>query len=117
MMRDCNKNKRTLYYAKYQGNNPIKDEWGNDTLEVEKIYGDLIELKVNYSSNVGQDTTNVFGNLTNYSRTISLTGSSCPLSENDILWINISTDKKANYEVLKVADSVNSYLIALREIV
>lgn len=116
-MRSCEKNKRTIFYAKYLTSEPILDDFGNDTLEVNQIYSEPVELKVNYSSNVGEDSTKVFGNLTNYSRTLAIVGSECPLNEHDIVWINKDISTKANYEVLKVADSLNSYLIALSEIV
>ena len=63
-MRSCEKNKRTICYAKFLTSEPILDEFGNDTLEVNQIYSEPVELKVNYSSNVGEDSTKVFGNLT-----------------------------------------------------
>ena len=101
-MRSCEKNKRTIFYAKFLSSEPILDEFGNDTLEVNQIYSEPVELKVNYSSNVGEDSTKVFGNLTNYSRTLAIVGSECPLNEHDIVWINKDVSTKANYEVLKV---------------
>lgn len=116
-MRNLKKNQRVLYYAPYLGTRPIVDEYGNDTLEVEKIYGEPQKLNINYSTNTGQEVTSVFGSLTNYSRTICFTGESCPLKEKDILWIRKDITEKANYEVLKVADSLNSWLLAIGEIV
>jgi hypothetical protein len=113
-MRSLNKNKRLIHYAPFLGTQSIKDEHGNDTLEVEKLYGDKKELYVNYSSNTGLDDTQVFGSFTSYSRVISYVGKQCPLKEHDVIWVGI-TDKP-NYEVRRVADSLNSYLIAIGEI-
>lgn len=116
-MRNLKKNQRPLFYATYIGSEPIKDEYGNDTLEVTPIYGEPTELRINYSSNVGEVTTEVFGDISNYSRVLSYVGSKCPLNEKDKLWIGIDTSLEANYEVIKVADSINSWLIAVGEIV
>lgn len=116
-MRNLKKNQRTLYYASFIDVNPIKDEWGNDTLEVESIYGEPTSLKINYSPNVGEIDTQIFGNVTSYSRVLSFTGATCPLKEKDRLWINKEVTEDANYEVLKVADGLNSFLIAIGEIV
>ena len=115
-MRNLKKNQRPLYYASFMESRPIVDEYGNDTLEVEKVYSDPVLLEVNYSSNTGEIATQTFGNLTDYSRVLAITGN-CPLKENDILWIGIDVTSKANYEVKKVADSLNSYLVAVGEIV
>ena len=116
-MRSLSKNKRPLHYAPYMGTQSIKDEYGNDTLEVEKLYGKPQKIYLNYSSNTGLEDTQVFGSLTNYSRVISYVGKHCPLKEHDVIWLGISVTEKPNYEVKKVADSLNSYLIAIGEIV
>lgn len=115
-MRNLKKNQRVLYYASFMETKPILDEYGNETLEVEKVYSEPTLLEINYSSNTGEVATQTFGNLTDYSRVLAITGN-CPLKENDILWIGIDVSSKANYEVKKVADSLNSYLIAVGEIV
>lgn len=116
-MRNLRKNQRPLYYATYNGAIPIKDEYGNDSLEVENTYSQPLEWRANYSSNVGEAATQVFGDISQYSRIISWVGTDCPLKEKDILWIGRSIDEQANYEVVKVADSLNSWLVGLKEIV
>ena len=111
-MRNLARNQRTLSYASWLKDNPILDDYSNETLEVEPIYAEKKTLKMNYSPNVGEISTEVFGSTTNYSRVISHVGKTCPLKKKDHVWIN---DEK--YEVVKVADSLNSWLIALKEIV
>lgn len=115
-MRSLQRNCRNLYYAIPQETKPILDEWGNDTLEVETIYGDPKSLRVNVSANVGQEAVNVFGAMTGYSRTVSYTGNGCPLIEGCRIWFGVNTTESHNYTVVKVADSKNGYLIALREV-
>lgn len=110
-MRSLQRDWRELYYAVPLSTEPITDEYGNDTLEIRTIYSERKPLKVNISANVGQEAVNVFGSLTGYSRTITYWGAECPLVENSKLWFG---DKE--YTVIKVADSKNGFLIALREV-
>ena len=116
-MRNLRKNQRTLFYASYLSAEPIKDEYGNDTLEVKHVYEEPKMFSCNYSSNVGEVGVEAFGNISNYSRVISFSGTVCPLKEKAKVWINRDITENANYEVIKVADSLNSFLIALGEIV
>lgn len=114
-MRALRKNKRPLYYATYLGDEAIIEK-GLDTLEREKKWSDPIELKCNYSANSGQMITDQFGNITEYTRTIVFV-EDCPLKVNDKLWINRSIEENADYQVLKVGDGLNSYLVTVKEIV
>ena len=116
-MRNLRKNQRKLFYASYLSSEPIIDEYGNDTLEVSQVYEEPKMFSCNYSSNVGAVEVESFGNISNYSRVISFTGTECPLKEKDKVWINKEVTENANYQVIKVADSLNSFLIALEEIV
>jgi hypothetical protein len=115
-MRSLQRNWREIHYAVPTGSEPILDEYGNDTLEVRQIYGEPVKLLVNISANAGLDAVNTFGSQTEYSRTISYMGQSCPLVESARVWFGVPIDGPHNYLVVKVADSKYSYLIALREV-
>lgn len=115
-MRSMQRNWRDLLYATLTGTEQIKDEYGNDTLEVKNTYGPAKKLRANVSANVGQEAANVFGSLSGYSRTVSYSGDNCPLDEGDAVWFGVDVDGPHNYVVVKVADSKNGYLIALREV-
>ena len=115
-MRNLQSNMRELYYAPVIATEPVLDEYGNDTLEVKLSYGAPIPLRCNVSANVGQDAVQVFGPMTNYSRTISLVGGTCPLTEGAKVWFGTTVTGPNNYVVVKVADSKNSYMVALREV-
>ena len=118
-MRDCIRNKRTLWYAVPTGSRPIFDEYGNDTLEVEAIFASPLPFQANISANVGQEAVQVFGAQTEYSRTVSITGTECPLVEGCRVWFGKTPNEAGNdnnYVVTRVADSKNGYLIALREV-
>lgn len=110
-MRTLKKNQRKLYYASFLGTELGFDEYGNETLEPTPLYGEKTELWVNYSHNTGEMNNQIFGDITNYSRVLAFVGT-CPLKEKDHIWIDDET-----YEVVKVADSLNSYLVAIGEIV
>ena len=116
------------------GNEMIVDEYGNETLEPKKTYSEPKAIQICYSSNVGAVDTQVFGDVTSYSRVLSYTGTTCPLKEKDVLWIGkeyadtilskaildemiFGKTHNANYEVVKVADNLNTWLIAVQEIV
>ena len=107
---------RDLHYAVPIGTEPILDEYGNDTLDVRTTYSSPTLLRAIVSANVGQEAVSVFGALTGYSRTISYSGESCPLDEGSKVWFGVDVSGPHNYVVVKVADSKNGYLIALREV-
>jgi hypothetical protein len=107
---------RDFHYAALTGTEPIKDEYGNDTLEVKNTYGPPATLRAIVSANAGQEAVNVFGSLSGYSRTVSYSGDNCPLDEGDAVWFGADVNGPHNYVVVKVADSKNGYLIALREV-
>lgn len=115
-MRSLQRNWRTLYYASPQGTESILDDYGNETLETKTIYSEATELHVNVSANAGQEAMNAFGSLTEYSRTVTYFGETCPLVEGSIVWFGIDVSEGHNYIVVKVADSKNGFLIALREV-
>lgn len=118
-MRSLFRNQRDLYYATVESTESIVDEYGNDTLEVLTVYSSPTLLRANVSANMGQDAVDAFGSQTEYNRTVSLTGNSCPLSEGDRVWFGVEpneTGDNNNYTVARVADSKNGYLVALREV-
>ena len=115
-MRNLQRNARTLHYASILGTEPVLDEYGNDTLEVTTLFSSPAPLKYNVSANAGQEAIAVFGPQTEYSRTVAITGGSCPLSEGCKVWFGVPVTEQHNYVVVKVADSKNSFLVALREV-
>ena len=118
-MRNLIRNKRSLWYAIPVGSNPILDEYGNDTLEVEMVFSSPLPLRANVSANVGLESVEVFGSQTEYSRTVSIIDHECPLTEGCRVWFRVEPNEEGtnyNYTVARVADSKNGYLVALREV-
>lgn len=115
-MRSLQRDWRTLYYAVPSGTEPILDENGHDTLEVRTVYSPPTLLRVNVSANAGRSTVNVFGTQTEYSRTVSYCGESCPLTVGSRVWFGVDVSGSHNYTVVGVADSKHDFLVALREV-
>ena len=115
-MRSLNKNKRQLHYALHIKDEPIFDEYGKESGELEPIYGDITELCGNISAASGEDVVQAFGNFTNYARVLCVADNNCPLSERSIVWFGTSLDKPHNYVVTRKADGKNGILYALQEV-
>lgn len=117
-MRNCQRNYRTIWFANPTGETEsVKDEYGNDTLEVKTIYDTPKKMKCNIGSSGGQDVVEIFGSTTEYQRIISFSGSDiCPLKEGCRVWFGVDATSAHNYRVVKVADSKNCSIVALREV-
>lgn len=115
-MRSLQRDWRTLNYAVPMGTEPILDENEFDTLEVQTVYGSPTPLRVSVSASAGQSAVNVFGTQTEYSRTVSYCGESCPLVIGSRVWFGVDVSGPHNYTVVSVADGKHDYLIALREV-
>ena len=115
-MRSLNRNKRSIYYALYVKDEPILDEYGNETGESRPIYGDVQELQCNVSASLGEDSVEAFGSFTNYSRVICVADNNCPLTEESVVWFGVDSTAPYNYIVVRKADSKNGILYALREV-
>lgn len=118
-MRSLERNKRSFHYATVVGTEPILDDYGNDTLEVRTNYGSPSLLRANVSANAGQEAVEAFGAQTEYSRVVSFTGTTCPLSVGDRVWFSVEPSVDGdnyNYTVARVADSKNGFLVALLEV-
>ena len=115
-MRSLQRNWRDMYYAVPEREENIIDEYGNETLETKVTYSEPKLVQANVSANVGQEAVNVVGTLTNYNRTVTYCGTECPITEGCRVWFGTEPTGSHNYVVVKVADSKNGYLIALREV-
>lgn len=116
MMRNLNKNKRTIYYALHVGVTANTDEYGNETGESTPIYGKQTALLCNISGSSGVDAVEAFGSFTNYTRTMCVSDTNCPIAEDSIIWFGVEPTEPYNYIVTRKADSKNGILYALQEV-
>ena len=115
-MRSLSRNKRVLHYALFIKDEPILDEYGNETSESMPTYGDIKELRCNVSASSGAQAIEAFGSFTNYTRVVCVADNNCPLTEKAIVWFGVATTKPHNYIVIRKADSKNGILYALQEV-
>ena len=115
-MRTLERNKRPLYYALYLGEVENVDANGHLTSERTPTYGNVTKLDCNVSASTGSDIVEAFGGFTNYTRTITVANTDCPMDENSIVWFGVSTTEPHNYIVTKKADSKNGILYALLKV-
>ena len=115
-MRSLNRNKRSIYYAPFIKDEPMLDEYGNETSESIPTYGDINELRCNISSSSGEEVVQAFGSFTNYTRVICVADNNCPLAEQAIVWFEVAITEPHNYIVTRKADSKNGILYALQEV-
>ena len=123
-MRCMVRNKTAFYYALYTGRNEITDEYGNATGQYSVTYGKPIKAYGNISPVQGIVQTQLFGANTKYDRVIVLDDVHIPIDEYSVLWVDTlplieadgSTSTPHNYEVTKVAPSLNGVAVAISKV-
>ena len=116
-MRELERNKRTVYYALFDKNEPILDEDGNDTGEERPAYFAPVKLRINVSPALGESATRQFGEIVDYDRTLVICDTSLPIDEQTVFWIDeTDTTQPFDYVVKKVAESLNSLQIAVKKV-
>jgi hypothetical protein len=116
-MRELERNKRTVYYALFDKNEPILDEDGNDTGEVMPNYLPPVQLRINVSPAAGESATRQFGEILDYDRTLVTCDVGLSIDEKTVFWIDeTDTTKPFDYTVKKVAKSLNSLQIAVKKV-
>ena len=122
-MRCLSRNKRTFYYAIYQGETEIVDDYGNATGQYTVAYGNPVQMYANVSAARGTADAELFGINTVYDKVIVTDDMSCPIAESSILWLDAeptivegATETPHDYIVTRVAKSLNSIAIAVRKV-
>lgn len=118
-MRDLRRNKRRLYWSVYTGKQPIMEEIGGvlyETGEYETTYSEPQACYANVSAGKGEMAIEVFGQFTDYTRTITIAGPACPIAEGARIWFGSAPPAAHNYIVTRRADSINGVLLAIREV-
>ena len=120
-MRTLQRNKRTVWYALYQGETEQTDANGDYTGETEITYATPVAIRANVSPATGQSNLEMFGNLTDYDRVVVTDQVDVPIDENTVLWIDAEPTEDSgvegfNYIVRRVARSFNSVAIAVRKV-
>lgn len=123
-MRCMTRNKQHFFYALYEKDEPIYDEYGNDTGERNVIYGNPIGTSANISAAKGEIDSRQFGENESYDKIIVMDNIFTKIDEHSVLWVDTLPcfDEKGNcetphdYIVKKVARSLNSVSIAITKV-
>lgn len=121
-MQTMKRNQIPFKYMLLLRQEPILDEWGNETSESRLVYGDPVDMNANISAAGGTAQVEQFGNLTGYDRVIVTADMNCPIDENTVLFIDKepefseSGDPLYDYIVLRVAKSLNSISYAVSKV-
>lgn len=120
-MRTLRRNRRTFYYALYEGDAPLMEN-GLYTGEKGKTYSDPAKYKANISAAQGDVEARQFGEDISYDRVICMGLSAPPINEYSRLWVDREPydgqgDLVAHdYIVRRVARSINSVNVAISRV-
>ena len=123
-MRCVVRNKSVFYYALYDKQTELKDEYGNVTGQYSVSYTDPVKILGNVSAARGEIQSRQFGESETYDKVIILDNPNIPIDEYSILWVDIqpkltedgSTETPHDYIVKKVARSLNGVSIAISKV-
>jgi len=117
-MRTLVKNRRSFYYANYEGSIDTKDKDEFFTGEKDPGYGDpVLYTKGTVSSASGYSGIESFGDLADYDRVIVTGDMNCPINEQSILWIDETDPSKPHdYVVRRVAKTIDVIAIAVSSV-
>lgn len=118
-MRTLNLNKRPIWHIEYLGEVPILDEDGLDTGEVEKQYGDPIEIKLNLYTTTSDIIQNMFGMTNNVNIVCSDEG--VRLKKGAKLFYDkpdegVDLERDFDLEVTAISESLNHWNYGFREV-
>ena len=119
-MRTLERNKQDIYYALFVDTTDTTDEYGDYNGEPTASYTEPVLLRANVSASRGTADSELFGIDLDYSRTICIEGTDCPIKEDSILWIGRVPDDKGtvkhNFIVKAVAISLNNTVYAVKKV-
>lgn len=116
-MRALTRNTRTVYYSVSEGKKtPVLDKYGLKTGEYTTSYSDPVAITAVVSASTGTAEVMDFGAFTDYDRTVTVYDTTCPIKETSKLWIDAKTDEPNDFEVMRVAPSLNCIVYAVKEV-
>ena len=137
-MRSLKKNQQKLFYATYNSAITIyeRDSDGNiiyDEIDGERFpriiaekagYSEPVSFYANISAAKGSSDSEVFGVSLDYTKTISTSDMTLPISETSLIWFEtepkyntdgIVNSNSADYSVVAVAKSLNNVVYAIKK--
>ena len=116
-MRTVQRNKRTIYYALYEGVTEVVDSDGNYTGEQEVSYGEVQTARMNVSGGRGQAEIELFGVDNPFTRTAVTDDLETPFDTDTIFWFDADPlVDPHNYRCTGISRTINQVVIALAEL-
>lgn len=116
-MRTLQRNKRTIWYALYNGVTDVVDEDGNYTGEQEVSYSEPIQARMNVSGGRGQAEIELFGMDNPFTKTAVTDDLTTPFTTDTIWWFGADPETEShNYRCTGVSRTINQVVIALAEL-
>jgi len=116
-LRTLQRNKRTIWYALYNGVTEVVDEDGNYTGEQEVSYSEPIQVRMNVSGGRGQAEIELFGVDNPFTRTAVTDDLTTPFTTDTIFWFEADPETDPhNYRCTGVSRTINQVVIALAEV-
>ena len=116
-MRTLQRNKRTIWYALYNGVTEVVDEDGNYTGEQEVSYGEPIQARMNVSGGRGQAEIELFGVDNPFTRTAVTDDLTTPFTTDTIFWFEADPETDPhNYRCTGISRTINQVVLALAEL-
>lgn len=114
----CNqRNKRTIYYALYNGINELYDSDGNLTGEQAAQYGEVTKARMNVSGGKGRAEIELFGIDTPFTKVAVTDDLTTPFDTDTVFWFdNDPLTEEHNYRCTGVARTINQVALALAEV-
>ena len=110
-------NCQPVFYRLYEGQEEVKDQYGNSTGQYIPKYSDLKSAMMCVSPNKGTSETEQFGSFEEYDRTVTTVDASLDINEDAVLWVDgADTDGPWNYVVKAVARWFNSLQLAIAQV-
>lgn len=123
MRNGAERNKRTVWYALYEGTTEIVDPDGNKTGERLPVYGKVRAMRVNISGTSGLTNNNLsgkveyqpYGQQNMYVMTLNPLPSDCQIDEMSVFWVDTkpvlkedgTTDTPYDHVIYRIAGSLN----------
>lgn len=121
-MRTTQRDKRTIWYALYQGLTEVHDSDGNLTGEMTVSYSTPVKTRMNVSGGRGQAAVEEFGIDNPFTRSAVTEDLSTPFDTDTIFWFGVDpTDSNGNsvphnYQCVGISRTINCVTIALKEL-
>ncbi len=115
-MKALARNKQTLYYATCLGEVDQYDANGFYTGQKVVQYEEPVKARMNISPARGESDLEQFGISEAYDKLLVTDDLNCPITATSVLWIESPITEPHDYVVVRVAKSLNSVTIAVRQV-